>query len=142
MQSLDISQLSKCVDALSLAYESVQSTQSSEVLYELYRSACVKEFEIIQEQSGVLLRKYLSRFFAVESKAKHLTYKDVFRYASKYGILDEDACERWLVYRDRRNETVHEYGFEFAEGLLEWLPQFIIDAKELLKYLSDKTDNP
>ena len=26
-----------------------------------------------------------------------------------------EACERWLAYRDNRNDTAHNYGEEFAE---------------------------
>lgn len=38
-----------------------------------------------------------------------------------------------MEYRDSRNSTAHDYGEEFAESVLPLLPQFVNDAKALLK---------
>lgn len=62
---------------------------------------------------------------------EHGTCKDVFRYASRYGLISADACERWLEYRDNRNETAHDYGKVFAEATLVLLPRFVADARVL-----------
>lgn len=60
-----------------------------------------------------------------------LVFKDVFRHAAQHDLIDLKACERWLTYRDNRNNTAHDYGKEFAEITVALLPSFIKDARKL-----------
>ena len=99
----------------------------------MYRSACIKEFEIILEQSGKLLKKSLRRFLHSNKAADKLIFKDIFRQAALHGIITLEETERWLTYRDNRNSTAHDYGLGFAEDTLKILPQFIIDTQSLVK---------
>ena len=46
-------------------------------------------------------------------------------------MIDGQACERWLEYRDNRNDTAHNYGEGFAETTLKLLPDFLVDARAL-----------
>ena len=105
------------------------------VFYEVYRSACIKEFEIILEQSGKLLRKVLKPWFHSSKEVDKLNFKDVFRHAVLRSLISDETCERWLVYRDNRNNTAHDYGVNFAEETLVLLPQFIQDATELAEII-------
>lgn len=57
-----------------------------------------------------------------------LNFKDIFRYAAKHGLISLEESERWLIYRDHRNDTAHDYGVNFADEILQLLPQFICDA--------------
>lgn len=100
------------------------------MIYDLYRAG-VKEFELIMEQSGKLLRKRIAEYFASNQQADRLVFKDLFRHAALHGLLDAGAVERWLSYRDHRNHTAHDYGEDFAEATLELLADFISDAKAL-----------
>lgn len=99
--------------------------------HDLYRSACIKEFEIILEQSGKLLKKALKPYFHSSKAVDQLIFKDIFRNAVLREIISPEACERWFVYRDNRNSTAHDYGIHFAEETMSILPQFIIDASDL-----------
>jgi nucleotidyltransferase substrate binding protein (TIGR01987 family) len=99
------------------------------VAYDICRAACVKEFEIILEQTGKLLKKCLKPYFATPKQVDQLNFKDIFRHAAKYGLFDADEAERWLRYRDNRNDTAHDYGAGFADDTLTLLPQFIADAR-------------
>ena len=138
MQAMDIETyyLERCVNTLDKAYELLLLTQVSDIkgdiMCDLYRSACVKEFEIILEQSAKLLKKVLKPYFASSKAVDMLVFKDVFRHASLHSIIDIESCERWLQYRDNRNATAHDYGSGFAEETLKLLPQFIIDARNLI----------
>lgn len=114
-------------------------------LYDIYRSACVKEFEIILEQAGKLLKKCLMPYFATSKHADRLTFKDIFRHAAKHGLINLEEAERWLVYRDNRNDTAHDYGEGFAEETLRLLPMFIADAyrtHEAIKRHDQSLANP
>ena len=48
--------------------------------------------------------------------------------------------ERWLRYRDNRNDTAHDYGEDFAETTLKLLPAFIEDAKTLAGMIEQADD--
>lgn len=47
-------------------------------------------------------------------------------------------CEQFLIYRDNRNNTAHDYGVNFAEKTLVLLPDFIANAKKLSQAISKK----
>ena len=121
----------RCVNVLETAFGQLSEHQPEEIAYEIYRAACVKEFELVLEQCGRLLRMRLREFFASNRQADRLSFKDVFRYAAKYCIISADSCERWFEYRDNHNDTVHDYGRGFAERTLILLPNIIGDAREL-----------
>ena len=121
--TIDTTYLNRCIQTLIVAFEAIQQRDSDEIIYDIYRTACVKEFEIVLEQCGNLLKKRLRPYFASNRQADLLNFRDVFRYAAKHGLIATDSCERWLEYRDRRNET--------AQQTLELLPKFIADAKAL-----------
>ena len=115
--------LDRCVGTLRSAWEGFQEYEPGEMLHEIYRAACVKEFERVLEQSGRLLKRRLLPFFASNRQADELNFNGIFRYAAKHCLIDDQACERWLAYRACRNETAHEYGEHYAERTLALLPQ-------------------
>lgn len=128
---IDTTFLKKCIHTLEKAYTALQNHTPQDSVYDIYRAACVKEFELILEQSGKLLKKKLRPYFASNKMADQLSFKDIFRYAAKHSLIDIAACERWLLYRDNRNSTAHDYGESFAEKTLTLLPNFISDAQQL-----------
>lgn len=121
--------LERCISTLEKAFNALQGMAHDDEVYDIYRAACVKEFEIILEQAGKLLKKCLKPYFATAKQVDQLTFKDIFRYAAKYGLLEMEEAERWLRYRDNRNDTAHDYGAGFADDTLTLLPQFIADAR-------------
>ena len=91
----------------------------------------MKEFELIVELAGKLLKRHIRPFFAHRAAVFRIPYKDVFRQAARHCRIDTHTCERWLVYRDLRNDTAHDYGEDYADKVLEALPGFIADAAAL-----------
>lgn len=77
----------------------LNSTDPDKIEYDMYRSACVKEFEIILEQSGKLLKKCLKPFFSSAKEVDQLYFKDIFRQAGHHGLLSIEEVERWLIFR-------------------------------------------
>ena len=67
-----------------------------------------------------------------------LTFKDIFRHAAKYSLINEDEVERWFKYRDNRNNTAHDYGRAFAEETIKLTETFINDAKHLSEIVKDE----
>ncbi len=129
---IETTYLERCVSTLEKAYGLLGTVPPEDIEYDMYRSACIKEFEIILEQSGKLLKKVLKPYFASSKAVDMLVFKDIFRHAVLHSIIDADSCERWMQYRDNRNSTAHDYGVGFAQDTLKLLPQFIIDAKNII----------
>ena len=126
-----IAALERAVEGLERAVEEIERHDVDDILYDIYRAACVKEFELVLEQSGKLLRKRLAAWFATNRQVDRLHFKDLFRHAGRHDLIAVDAVERWLRYRDNRTYRAHDYGEDFAEATLKLLPTFIEDAKAL-----------
>ncbi len=137
---IDTTFFERCIKTIERAHGLLLQSDPAHIEHDMYRSACVKEFEIILEQSGKLLRKVLRPYLHSNKEADMLYFKDVFRQAVQRSLLSADSCERWLEYRDNRNSTAHDYGAQFAEKTLVLLPQFIIDAKELAQMIDQQND--
>ncbi len=133
--------LVRCIDTLEAAFEHLQEREGGDTFYDIFRAASVKEFEIVLQQSGSLLRKRLRPYFASNRAADRLTFKDLFRHAARHGLISVDASERWLRYRDNRNDTANDYGEEFAATTLVLLPTFITDARELAAVIAEGGDD-
>ena len=139
--SIDTAFLRRCIRSLELALNEIgKHREADDFLYDVYRAACVKEFELVLEQSGKLLRKRLAAFFASNRQADRLVFKDLYRHAARHGLMDPETVERWLHYRDNRNDTAHNYGEDFAEATLKLLPAFVADAKALADMLEAAGD--
>ncbi|KHD11758.1 hypothetical protein PN36_21165 [Candidatus Thiomargarita nelsonii] len=104
--TINVDYLNLCIQTLEGAFVQLQQIEPGEIAYNIYRAACVKEFEI-----------------------------NIFRHAAKHALIDIDTCERWFEYRNNRNNTAHDYGEPFAESTLKLLPSFITDAKALTKII-------
>ena len=139
--SINTTFLNRCINTLEAAFSRLQQREPGDPLYDIFRAASVKEFELVLELSGSLLKKRLRPYLASNRQADRLTFKNAFRHAAKHGLISVEACERWLSYRDNRNDTAHDYGEGFAETTLKLLPDFIIDAKELAAVIAEQPDD-
>jgi nucleotidyltransferase substrate binding protein (TIGR01987 family) len=137
---IETTYLERCTATLEKAFTLLENANSEEIEFDMYRSACIKEFEIIIEQTGKLLKKVLKPYFPTSKAVDMLVFKDVFRHASLHGIIDVQMCERWLTYRDNRNSTTHDYGVGFAEDTIKLLPQFIDDAKSIIVAINNQNN--
>lgn len=136
--SLSTAHLERCIQTLELSLEKISECETDSIEYELYRNSTIKGYELTLETAGKILRKVLRPYFATSKAADRLTFKDVFRTGLKHSFIEKDEIERWMEYRDSRNSTAHDYGENFAESVLPMLPQFIIDAKALLKRIPNE----
>ena len=137
---LDTTYYEKCIKTLEKAYSMLKAENPDSIEYDMYRSACIKEFEIILEQSGKLLRKILKPYFHSSKEADKLNFKDIFRHAVLHSLISDEICVRWLEYRDNRNNTAHDYGVNFAEDTLVLLPSFIEDASALAVIIKQQSN--
>ena len=138
--SIDTTFLRSRIVALEVSLEGIGRHRDDDIAYDMYRGACVKEFELVLEQSGKLLRKRLAAWFASNRQADRLHFKDLFRHAARHGLIDCDAAERWIRYRDNRSSSTFDHGEGFTEGTLGLLPGFIDDAKALAAVIEGADD--
>ena len=138
MNKLNTDYFARCIATLEQAYDGLNQQPADSLLYDIYRAACVKEFEIILEQTGKLLKKCLRPYFASNKQVDQLVFKEIFRHAAKHSLISLEEAERWLAYRDNRNDTAHDYGASFADETLVLLPQFIIDARRLNEVIDNQ----
>ncbi len=132
--------LERCVLALEEASNFLQKTKKDSLDYDIYRSATIKEFEIILEQSGKLLKKCLKPYFHSSKEIDKLTFKSIFKQAGHHGLLNLEEVKRWLEYRDNRNFTSHDHGVDLAVKTLPLLPQFILDARSLIQVIKNQQE--
>ncbi len=138
---IDTAYYERCILTLETAFDLLRKANPESIDYDVYRSACIKEFEIILEQSGKLLRKVLKPYFHSSKAVDELYFKDIFRHGVLRNIITAEMCERWLENRDNRNSTAHDYGVNFAEETLALLPQLITDATALANAIRKANSN-
>ena len=135
--SLNTKHLERCIRTLENSLIRLKQSEQESVEYEIFHNATIKGFELTLETSEKLLCKAIKPYLSSSLAADRLTYKDVFRYAAKHGLMNIEAVERWFNYRNNRNTTAHDYGEAFAEETLTLLPDFIADAKKLEKQIAN-----
>lgn len=137
MSEINTEYLQKCLATLNKSYEMLLRTQEGTIDYELYRNSLVKSFEMTLEQSGKLLKKILTPYFASKRAVDSLSFKDLFRQAHKHSLITEEETLRWMKYRDNRNSTAHDYGQAFAEETLTLIKDFLKDVENLKKVVDN-----
>jgi nucleotidyltransferase substrate binding protein (TIGR01987 family) len=131
MKEINTEFLSRCVETLEKSYDLLLKSEKDSIDYEMFRNSLVKSFEITLEQSGKLLKKRITPYFATKKAVDALTFKDLFRSAHKHGLLTEEEVLRWFAYRDNRNDTTRDYGQKFAEQTVLLIDDFIKDAGKI-----------
>jgi nucleotidyltransferase substrate binding protein (TIGR01987 family) len=140
--SLNFDHLERCTLTLERSLESLARAEPGSIDYEVFRNAVIKSFELTLEIAGKLLRKVLKLYTGSPKSVDALVYKDVLRHAALRGLLSAEELERWLQYRDSRNDTAHDYGEVFAERTLRLITDFQRDAKALHATLRQKHGEP
>lgn len=130
--ALNVTHLLRTADTLAEAIKRLAEVKSQDdMLYDLFRNAAIKSFELSLETSGKLLRKALKLYGGSPREVDKLVFNDLFRHAGKHGLLDQAAVERWLAYRANRNTTAHDYGAGFANETLKLMPAYLQDVRHL-----------
>lgn len=137
MTDINTEHMQKCIEVLEKSYEMLNGTRENTTDYEMYRNSLVKSFEMTLEISAKLLKKKITPYFASKRAVDMLSFKDIFRHAHKYSMLNEEETNRWMRYRDNRNNTAHDYGIAFATETLALINDFLRDVKNLKKVLNN-----
>ena len=140
--SIDTTFFKECLDRLEVYCQLLDRDREDETAHRLGREMCIERFEVALEQSGKLLRKTLRPWFASNRAADRLTFRDTFRHAAKRGLIDIEAAERWLSYRDSLNGGGEPDGADPAiVAAVERLPAFVADARALAAVIEQAPDD-
>lgn len=135
--SINTEYLERCILTLERSYSLIKTVEEDSIDYEMYRNSLVKSFEMTLEQAGKLLKKKITPYFASKSEVDKLTFKDIFRHANKFGLINSEEVERWFKYRDNRNNTAHNYGQSFADETISLMDNFLVDVNKLKSVISN-----
>jgi nucleotidyltransferase substrate binding protein (TIGR01987 family) len=139
--ALNTEHLMRTAKTLEQALKAIEAhKQPHDILFDLYRNAAIKSFELSLETAGKLLRKAIKAYGATSKSVDSLIFNDVLRQAFKHGLLDAESVERWLQYRLNRNNTAHDYGEGFANETLKILPDFLNDVRVLAPKIQEVFD--
>lgn len=139
--SLNVDHLRRTADTLEQAILKLAAIKTDDdVLYDLYRNAAIKSFELSLETTGKLLRKALKLYGGSPREVDNLVFNDVLRHAGKHSLLDMAGVERWLAYRANRNTTAYDYVVGFANDTLKILPLYLDDVRALAIRLQEFFD--
>jgi hypothetical protein len=139
--ALNVEHLLRTAATLEQALLALQSHRDgNDVMFDLFRNAAIKSFELSLETAGKLLRKALKGYLGNPRAVVALVFNDVLRHAGKHGLLDVPGVERWLACRANRNNTAHDYGEGFANDTLKLLPLYLQDVRSLAVKLQEAFD--
>lgn len=94
MADINTEHMQKCIETLEKSYKLLKSTKEGSIDYEIYRNSLVKSFEMTLELSAKLLKKNFSPYFASKRAVDMLSFKDIFRHAHKYSMINEEGTSR------------------------------------------------
>lgn len=130
--SLDTTFLRRCIASLERAVAELDGLDDGEdyALCDVYRAACVKEFELVVDQSSALLLKPLAAHLTSERlTAGH--FQGLFPQAAKHVkrfLVDSGRAGGWLRNQDDRNDhfkvafrSAAKYGFMDGDSVERWL---------------------
>jgi len=133
--------LRRTADTLEQALAALARTDAADgVMWDLYRNAAIKSFELSLETAGKLLRRALKAYAGNPREVDALVFNDVLRHAGRHALLDAAEVGRWLAYRANRNTTAHDYGEGFANETLKLLPDYLQDLRRLASRLQARFD--
>ncbi len=106
-------------------------SQKDTKIKEYIKDSCIKRFEYTYETSKKIMNKYLKKEF--DKTEQDLSINNIFR--QMYGLNLIENFENWVDYREKRNDTSHEYSQAKSNAILEIIPNFIKDVEYLINGL-------
>ncbi|WP_369930470.1 HI0074 family nucleotidyltransferase substrate-binding subunit [Xanthomonas sp. NCPPB 2632] len=100
------------------------------------RDGLIQRFEFTYEISHKMLKRFLEMTSANPAEFDGMTFQDQIRSANERSLLRGD-WPAWRRYRDMRGRTSHTYAEEVALQVVTGIPDFIEEARYLLKRLQE-----
>lgn len=106
--------------------------------YDVFQTAVVKGYEFTYELAYAAIRRYVADYVLSPAQVGQMRAADIIRAAGKNGLIEPP--EDWLIFRQRRNATAHEYFDEDAiQKLIDAAPRLYAAVEALLLSVREKT---
>ncbi len=132
-EKLDLTPLSNVVNRLAeglARYEKdITDTQ--------IRDGLIQRFEFSYEISHKMLKRHLEAASPTPDQFDGMAFADIIRSGNELGVLLGD-WSKWKNYREMRSKTSHTYDEEVATMVVQWIPEFLEEARYLLKQLQER----
>ena len=103
------------------------------------RAGAIQAFEFTYELSVGMIKRHLEQVSANPAEIEELFFRDLIRRAWQQGLLRSEL-DSWLRYRTSRGTTSHTYNDERAERVFQGIPEFLEEARHLLKELHARNE--
>lgn len=139
VKQLDLTSLVNAIDELkdALRYYHSDLAHQDENLERHLLAASIKAFEYTYELSIKFLRRYLEMSEPSADTIEAMSFPELIRTATEKGLLKNEVKE-WKYYREKRNITSHTYDEDKALGVMNMIPDFLLDAEHLLLRLQER----
>ena len=133
---LDLRNLNKALDALSLAFEIYDQKLLPEYEPEkiVLRDGVIQRFEFTYELAWKTLKRYLQEYGL--EKVDSLNNRDLFRVGFEQGLIDDPTV--WFHYLKMRNQSSHVYDEVKAAQVFAAAREFQQAAQSLLERIAAK----
>ena len=101
------------------------------------RTAAIKAFEFTYEVTFKMMEGYLRESAASADDLKDATFKLIIRRAYVASITSKEV-KKWEEFREYRNKTSHTYKEKIAIEVFEKIPDFLEEARYVLKQLKER----
>ena len=138
---LDLSPLENAVDQLEdglVQYDSHVVREYPQIRNQM-RAGAIQAFEFTYELSVGMMKRHLEQMSANPAEIDQLSFRDLIRRAWQRGLLRSEL-DSWMRYRANRGTTSHTYNDERAERVFQGIPEFLEEARHLLKELHARNE--
>lgn len=127
---LDFSPLAKAVARLDQGLARHRADPADDQL----RDGLIQRFEFTYDLAHKMLRRALEAASANPEEIDRTSFPTLIRTGFEQGLLASDWA-RWRLWREMRNITSHTYDEAKALQVAAAIPDFLPEAKELLRRL-------
>lgn len=138
---LDLSSLERAIASLNNSLQ-VMNAETTALLdnsvQDVIQAGVIQNFEFTYELSHKMLKRYLEMASANPTSIEDIDFPELIRTGAEQGLL-QTSWDIWKGYRKARGATSHTYNEEKAQEVLAVIPQFLTEARYLLKQLHNRS---
>ena len=123
--------LAHSIGRLDEAFDALGRHEAGDFAHDVISSICVKEYGLILDQLRRLLQETVRARVGTDSHADSPAFRDICSQAARLGIIADESRGRWVEYEDSRGAPADIDGGKAAGTILDLLPRFLADARDL-----------
>ena len=94
------------------------------------RDGLIQRFEFTYDLAHKMLRRQLESVSANPEQVDRLSFADLIRSVTEQGLIKSNWSE-WRTWREMRNITSHTYDEAKARQVVDGIPAFLAEARDL-----------